>query len=151
MVASYPGSTRFNLWDLDSFVRLCSYACMWPCSLRYGLRPSGIRCLNVIGYVPGEIMWPSKSKTQKFLHAFYNATIRSRFNIMYISYNIFFIYLARDQTSTMPLGKVCSRKLPYLAITSSAQTTRRAFASSSSSHAWGLGMTRHLVCFQRLI
>jgi hypothetical protein len=52
---------------------------------------------------------------------------------------------------TTPLGKVCSRGFPYLAITSLAQTTRRASGSSSASHAWGLGMTRHSVCLPWLI
>jgi hypothetical protein len=62
---------------------------MRPCSLRYGLRLSGIRCLNVIGYLLEEIMRPSKSKTWKILHAFYNAGIRSWLDIVYISYNKF--------------------------------------------------------------
>jgi hypothetical protein len=43
---------------------------------------------NVTGYLPGVIMRPSKSTTQKILHAFYNAGICSQHDIMYISCNI---------------------------------------------------------------
>ena len=42
-------STRGAHANLNSSVRLCSYACMRPRSLHYGLRLSGIRCLHVIG------------------------------------------------------------------------------------------------------
>jgi hypothetical protein len=94
---------------------------MRPCSLRYGLRLSRIRCLNVIGYLPEEIMWPSKSKTQENLHAFYNAGFCSQCNIMYISYNILLYLPCRDQTWTMLPSEVCSRELPYLAIISAAR------------------------------
>ncbi|RLM58983.1 hypothetical protein C2845_PM18G06010 [Panicum miliaceum] len=43
-----------------------------------------------------------------------------------------------DQTWTMLLGEVCFRELPYSAITSSAQTTRRASSDSANSQARGL-------------
>jgi hypothetical protein len=36
-VLQYPGSVRLS-WHLDSSVRLCNYACMWPSSLRNGLQ-----------------------------------------------------------------------------------------------------------------
>jgi hypothetical protein len=54
------------------------------------LQTTAIRdqCLNVIVYLSREIMWPSKSKTRKILHVFYNAGICSRLDIMYISYNV---------------------------------------------------------------
>jgi hypothetical protein len=38
----------------------------------------------------------------------------------------------------MPLSEVCSQELPYLAITSSAQTTRR--ASGNSADPWARGL-----------
>jgi hypothetical protein len=43
----------------------------------------------------------------------------------------------------MPLGEVCSRELPYLAITSSAQTTRRASGDSDDPRLRGW---RHRPC-----
>jgi hypothetical protein len=92
---------------------------MQPCSLRYGLWLSRIRCLNIIRYLSGEIMWPSKSKTRKILHAFYN------------------VYLVGDQIWIMPLAEVGSRELPYLATTSSAQTTRHASGDSAEPQARG--------------
>jgi hypothetical protein len=39
---------------------------MRPCSLRYGLRLSGIRCLNVIGYLSGELYDLARSRREKF-------------------------------------------------------------------------------------
>jgi hypothetical protein len=59
--------------------------------------------------------------------------------ILCISVTIYlFVYLARDHTWTMPLGEVCSRELPYLAITSSAQTTRHASSDSADLQTRGL-------------
>jgi hypothetical protein len=45
---------------------------------------------------------------------------------MYISYNIFLCLPYRELDLDHAAGEVCSQDLPYLAITSSAQTTWRA-------------------------
>ena len=121
-------------------------------SLCYGLRLSRIRCVNVIGWLLGEITWPSKSKTQKIFymhswmlgfsldlfHAFCNVGIRTRLDIMYIVLQHILCLSYRRLDLSMLLGKVCSRELPRLAISSSAQTTRRISRSISNSRAWGL-------------
>ena len=78
-------------------------------------------------------------------NAFCKARICTQLNIMYIIFTTYFyICLTGDRTWSMPLGKVCSRELPYLAITSSAQTTWRDFYGSPSSQAWGLDSTKLL-------
>jgi hypothetical protein len=56
----------------------------------------------------------------------------------------FYVYLAGDQTWIMPLGEVCSRELPYMAITSSAQTTRR--ASSDLADPQPRGLAKPTMC-----
>ena len=71
--------------------------------------------------------------TPNFSHAFYKAGICTQLDIMYIIFTTYFyICLTGDRTWSMPLGMVCSRELQYLAITSSAQTTRRDFYDSPS-------------------
>ena len=76
--------------------------------------------------------------TPDFSHAFCKDRICTQLDIMYIIFTTYFyICLTRDRTWSMPLGMVCSRELHYLAITSSAQTTRRDFYDSPSFPGWG--------------
>ena len=83
--------------------------------------------------------------TPDFSHAFCKDRICTQLDIMYIIFTTYFyICLTGDWTWSMPLGKVCSRELPYLAITSSAQTTWRDFYGSPSSQAWGLDSAKLL-------
>ena len=125
--------------------------------LRYRLRLSRIRCVNVIGWLLGEITWPSKSKAQKvFLHAFLNAGIFSRsFSCIlqcwdshstryHVYYFTTYFYICLIGYRTWQLGKVCSWELPYLVITSSAQKTQRDFYGFPSSQAQGLDSAKLL-------
>jgi hypothetical protein len=48
-----------------------------------------------------------------------------------------YVYLVGDQIWIMPLAEVGSRELPYLATTSSAQTTRHASGDSAEPQARG--------------
>jgi hypothetical protein len=121
-------------------------------------------------------MWPSKSKTRK-LYMHFTMLGFAPNSISCILVTTYFLFTLQGTTPrlclsvryAMPLGKVCSWELPYLAITSSAQTPRRAFGSSSSSHARGrqgtqiafddsssshargLDATRHSVCLWWLV
>jgi hypothetical protein len=126
--------------------------CMRSCSLRYRLQLSGIRCLNVIDYLPVKLYDIVRARRKKF-YMYFTMLVFAPDSISRISSGTtyFYVYLAGDQTWTVLLGDVCSRELPYLAITSSAQTTRHAFGNSSSSHARGMGVTSHLACLRRLV
>jgi hypothetical protein len=147
----YPGSTRFKPWDLDSSMRLCSYTCIRPYSLRYGLRLSGIRCLNVISYLPWEFMWPSK--TWKILHVIYNAGIRSQLGIIYISYNIFLMFTLQGPDLDHAAGWSMLRRAALLGHhfvgTDRSAWFRHGFGSSF--HTRELGVTRHSACPRRLV
>jgi hypothetical protein len=61
---------------------------------------------SIIRYLPDDIMRPSKSTTQKILHAFYNARICSQHDIMYISYNILLCLPCRGPDLDCAAGQV---------------------------------------------
>jgi hypothetical protein len=136
---------------------------MQPCSLRYGLWLLGIKCLNVIGYLSGAIMWPSKTKMRKNLHAFYNAGICSQHDIMYISYNILLCLPCRGLDLHHAAGRgmlskvtllghhfvstdllACFRRLVKLLGSGARRiTTLRISIGSASSSARGLGANNY--------
>jgi hypothetical protein len=96
-VATISG-LRFNSWNLDFFVRLCNYVCIRPRSLLLAQWFTAIRdqVPSVIGYLPGDIMRPSRSTTRKFYMHFTMLGFASNM-ISCISIIIFFyVYLAGD-------------------------------------------------------
>jgi hypothetical protein len=87
---------------------------MRPRSLRYGLGLSGIRCLNVIGYLPGKLCDLARVQHEKFYMHFTMLGFAPNMISCISVTTYFYVYLVGDLTWTMLLGKLDSTPTSYL-------------------------------------